>query len=212
MKSSVQQLGRVRFPEFTGERVYMQEFTKKGGLPKHLKRWQDTVDAMLEGIECSASIFLMIDQAPVKAMATQRRPGVHIDGIWEPGVSSHSPGRPEHVFAVPGHKMWPKHVTVPTPASPWRTVRPGHAMLDESELLVLASNVLGCDAYEGEYNDTPGKGGDCSHFDLSRMQRVDMEPGIAWAGDTMQMLHESIPVRKDCLRTVVRLNVQGAMV
>lgn len=208
MKTAIRQLGRVSFPEFTGERVYMHEFTKKGGLPKHLQRWQDTVDAMLEGVTAEGPIFLMVDQAPVQACATHRRPGMHIDGIWEPGISAHQPAPSHRTSPPPTHRTLPRHVT-PTRLPQHFTSPPMHLMRDEDELLILASDVLGCAAYEGEWHDTPGVGGDCSHFDRHGLHRVDMEPGIAWAGDAMSMLHESIPVDRNCLRTVVRLNVKG---
>jgi hypothetical protein len=51
MQSIVQERGRVVFPEHAGERVYMREIFKRKGLPPDLRRWQQTVDAMLEGVE-----------------------------------------------------------------------------------------------------------------------------------------------------------------
>lgn len=182
--SNVQQRGAVPFPAFTGERVYMREFAKTAGLPADLTRWQDTVDAMLDGVNASGPIFLMVDQAPVKAATTQRRPGLHVDGYWNPALYAH--GR----HGVGGHG--------------------GHRIDGaESEALILASDVLGCAAYVGEFDGKPGSGGDCAHIDASGLLRVDMEPGRAWAGHTLTMLHEALPVSRDCLRTVVRLNVRG---
>lgn len=181
--SQVQQRGRVPFPAFTGQRVYMREFTKAAGLPADLTRWQDTIDAMLDGVDTSEPIYLMVDQAPVKVATTQRRPGLHVDGYWSPAIDSH-----RHV--VCGHG--------------------GHRIDGaESEALILASDVLGCAAYVGEFDGNPASGGDCGHIDASGLLRVDMEPGHAWAGHTLTMLHEALPVRHDCMRTVVRLNVKG---
>lgn len=37
----------------------------------------------------------------------------------------------------------------------------------------------------------------------------DLVPNRAWLGEAISMLHESIPVERDCFRTVVRLNVKG---
>lgn len=176
--SHVQQRGRVPFPAFTGERIYMREFTKAAGLPTDLRRWQETVDAMLEGVDTTDPVFLMVDQAPVKAATVQRRPGLHVDGYWDPAANRHGHG---------GHRIDGA----------------------ENEALILASNALGCAAYVGEFDGTPASGGDCSHIDIGGLIRVDMEPGRAWAGHTLRMLHEALPVRRDCLRTVVRLNVRG---
>lgn len=77
------------------------------------------------------------------------------------------------------------------------------------ETLLLASDVLGCRAYAGTYEGWPAEGGDCSHIDVSGLAAVDLTPGRVWAGHTLTMLHESLPVPQDCLRTVVRLNVPG---
>jgi hypothetical protein len=69
--------------------------------------------------------------------------------------------------------------------------------------------VFGCRAFIGEYDDKPNDGGDCSHIDTTGMDAVGMEPGRVYAGHTLTMLHESLPLARDAKRTVVRLNVPG---
>lgn len=214
--SSVQCRGKVTFPEFTGERIYMQEFTKAGGLPTVLKRWQPTVDAMLDGVDTDGPIFLMVDQAPVKAATTHRRPGVHVDGHWEPTIYAHDISGGHIITPGDLHKFPRTHVHIPQKQpgkgkgnKPVPVEKLRFPKLRFSESLLLASNVMGCVAYDGRYTGEPGEGGDCSHIDLSRLTVVDMEPGKVWAGDALHMLHESVPITKDCLRTVVRLNVKG---
>ncbi len=179
--SNVQQRGRVAFPEFTGERIYMREFTKAGGLPRDLARWQETVDAMLDGVDAPGPIFLMVDQSRVIAGNAQRRPGLHVDGYWNPSIQAHGGG---------GHG--------------------GHKISGEAtEALILASSVLGGCGYVGQFSGQAGDGGDCEHIGRDGLLRVEMEPGRVWAGHALTMLHESIPVRRDALRTLVRLNVAG---
>jgi len=155
----------------------MQGFTKAGGLPSNLARWQDTVDAMLSNVECAGPIYLMIDQSVVPAGITHRRPGLHVDGRWCAAAGKH------------------RHSTEDDP--------------DVPEGIILASSHLGCRAFTGEYSDSPKVDGDCSHITTCGMHFVDLEPGYAWAGDSMQMLHESIPLSAAVSRTVVRLNVSG---
>ena len=178
--SQVQQRGRVTFPEFTGERIYMREFTKAAGLPCDLARWQPTVDAMLDGVDATGPIYLMVDQTRVLTGHAQRRPGLHVDGYWNACEARHGGGHG-------GHKI------------------DGSA----TEALLLASSVLGGCAYVGEFGGKPGDGGDCEHIGRDGLLRVDMEPGRVWAGHALTMLHESVPVRRDALRTLVRLNVAG---
>lgn len=168
-ESRLKRLGKVSFPEWTGERVYMVPFRPAYGLPAKLARWQPTVDQMLQGIDAPGDVYLMVDQSVVKAGEPQRRPGVHIDGNWVPG-DSHG--------AVGGYP----------------------------ETLLLASDVEGCIGYAGHFSGRPGEGGDCSHIDLSGLKRTALKPGYVYAGN-VTFLHESVAVKEDCQRTLVRLNV-----
>ncbi len=189
--STVKQLGSVTLPEFTGDRIYMREFRKADGLPSDLSRWQPTVDQMLDGVDSDGPIFIMVDQTELKAGTPQRRPGVHIDGVWHAG----------HGWDNQGGGQWNlgSHDTG------------GHRFQDgvETQSLILASNVEGCAVYEGQYDGQPGDGGDFTHLELSGLRRVILEPNHAYAGDAMQLLHESIPVVRDCRRMLVRLNVSN---
>ena len=176
LHSTIEQLAKVEFPPFTGERIYMVPFLKVGGeilLPKALTRWIPTVETMLRGISTKSKMYLMVDQSEVKAGAAQRRPGPHIDGNW-----SESGGG---------------------------TVSPRD--FDDTELVILASDVSACIAYLGSYPRVDFKsGGDCSAMDLSTMVKVRLEANYTYLG-TVATIHESIPVDRDCQRTLVRINV-----
>lgn len=180
MQSTTQARGEVSFPAFTGERIYMLPFTKNNPLPPAATRWQATVDAMLQDVDARGPVYLMVDQAEVEALASHRRSGVHVDGYWHGTDHSHSP-------------------------------RPGHrAHGFDVEGIILASDVFGCVAYEGEYQP-PSRwgGGDCSDVDTAALKRIEFEPSRAYAGDARWMLHESVPLRSTARRTLVRLNVPG---
>lgn len=205
MISNAVKMNAVTFPEFTGERVYMRPFKKKNGLPVDLKRWQKTIDQMLEGVDCTDNIYLMIDQAIVKASTFHRRPGLHIDGYWNEGIDSHGHrmssachrgggGPPGHYPGVTG--SWDSRPS-------WK-----HADFKQKEGLILASNVPACRAVVGEFEGEILDGGDASLIDTSHLTPILFEPNVAYAGN-VTMLHETLPVEKDCMRTLVRLNVQG---
>lgn len=203
MKSIVEKRGRVTFPSHIGERIYMREFFKTAGLPADISRWQSTVDAMLEGVDTDGPIYLMVDQGFVHAGNTHRRGGIHIDGFWMPAVEAHGtpsprhgttpPDRPRHVTNISCHG----HSTEMLKSGKWPT-----------EAIMLASDVSACRGWSGEISGDPGKGGDCSHLDLESLLEVQFCAGITYAGN-VTMLHESMPLAQDCLRTVVRLNVPG---
>ena len=175
----------------------MLPFTKREGLPIHLSRWQLTVDAMLQGVDVDGPIYLMIDQGIVKAGATHRRGGAHIDGNWNPGINAHGGG------GGGGHGLRPRPGT--NRANGGGSWHPDNFA---PEALILASDLTASCAYVGEIDGEPLEGGDCSHLDLSTAMRVPIIAGKAYAGN-VTMVHESLPVERDSLRTLVRLNVPG---
>lgn len=89
MQSQMQKVGPVDFPAFAAERIYMREFRLETGLPEDIKHWQQTVDQMLVGVDTDGPIYLMVDQKEIAAQETHRRPGLHIDGYWIPGMYAH---------------------------------------------------------------------------------------------------------------------------
>lgn len=110
MRSILERRGMVEFPMFSAERVYMEPFTKREGLPWHLSRWNDTVAAMLDGIGVDGPLYLMIDQSFVPAGTPHRRPGVHIDGYWNPAMLAHGPSSSYgggHGYSPPSHSYRP---------------------------------------------------------------------------------------------------------
>lgn len=226
LHSRLEQRGRVPFPAHLNERVYMQEFRKADGLPAHLRRWQPTVDAMLDGVDTDGPIFLMVDQGLVRAGATQRRGGLHIDGHWIPAMRTHGgfgghgmPSRDPGSHRNPDDdapKTTVKRIRKPKPVitdeqpdadKPQTHYDVEFAPLHADEGLILASNVTGCRGFIGEFEGI-GSGGDCSHVDFRALRSVDFQAGHAYAGN-VTMLHESLPVPADSLRTLVRLNVPG---
>jgi len=171
----------VRFPAHTGERIYMLPFERE--LPSEFSRWQPTVDAMLSGLDGEGPCYLMVDQSTVEVGKSHRRPGLHVDGNWIQPLRCHGTG-------PPGHKHIGRDYFQYAP-----------------ETIVLAADVLGAMAYAGEFDAEIGPGGEVE-TDVSRMDFVPLTPGVAWAGN-VTMLHESVPVEKTALRTLVRINAPG---
>jgi hypothetical protein len=182
MQSIVQQRGNVKFPEFMVERVYMREFYKDKGLLQDLKRWQNTVDAMLDGISTDEPIYLMIDQAFVKSGFPHRRPGVHIDGYWNPCISAHGGHRGISAHGgMPSHNAQPTYRGTPRHGSKADTW--SNASYEEKEGIILASSVSAAIAYAGEYEGKPANMGDCAHIDVKSLEAVQMQSNIVYAGN-----------------------------
>ncbi len=224
-KSLIEQRAAVMFPEYTGERVYMREFFKNDGLPSDLLRWQPTVDAMLDGVDSDGPIYIMIDQGIVRSGNTHRRPGMHIDGYWNPGATRYGSYR---MISASGHRSDPPgHRSAPTPASspnrhspePTRHsfLRAGHSALGGSwqnatfaapEDIILASNIASSESYIGEYEAVIGDMGNCENVALDDLDRIGLAANFAYAGN-VTCLHASLPVATDVARSLVRLNVPG---
>lgn len=220
--------GPVPLPAFAPERIYMLPFFLDAWLPDFARRWQPTVDAMTRGLDTPLPVFLMVDAAHVPAGQAHRRPGVHVDGYWQPGWDGVEPldtwvartqacmapgGRGPGAGRHGGHRigMHSRHGAHPfflgrhggqpcTPAEGAAT----------HETLVLATDVAACRVYEGAWDGMAGPGGDCSHLDLRALEPRLLEAGRARAGDTGALLHETVPLSQATARTVVRLNVPMA--
>jgi hypothetical protein len=202
-QSNIHEGGHVTFPAFAGEKHYMVPVFKQHPLPPRLSHWQPTVDAMLRGVDTERPIFLMIDQATVKAGETHRRAGLHVDGYWHPGVKAHGGGHLGHRHP-PGHRGYGGHGGSHMKGG-WEDVD-----FSEPELVVLASDVRGCTAYCGGY-DTKllREGGDASSVPTEALTPVQLMDHRVYAGD-VGTLHESVPLLRDTERTLVRLNCPGA--
>ncbi len=74
------------------------------------------------------------------------------------------------------------------------------------ESIILASDVSACNAYSGEFIGSPKDGGDCSHIDISSADVTRLEANKVYTGN-VTMIHESLQVEKDVMRTLVRINV-----
>jgi len=221
--SIVQQRGAVPFAAHICERVYMQEFRKGAPLPANLRRWAPTLDAMLDGVDTDGPLYLMIDQGVVRAGTSHRRPGVHIDGYWVPAKSAHGGSGGSHSNTPPpapngSHRGSGSHSYTPPVEVPGNHGGGGgrhsaggswaDAAYEEHEGILLASSVQAARAYSGVFVGQPGDGGDCSHIDLAGLTPTAMLAGQCYAGN-VTMLHESLPVAFDVLRTVVRINAPG---
>lgn len=233
-QSVIETRGFVTFPEFMAEKVYMREFYKKDGLPEDLCRWQETVDAMLDGVETDGPIYLMIDEGIVQPGFTHRRKGLHIDGYWNPGLSAHGNGH----GGGGSHKgnidpSFFRHG--PSPKVGHRPVERGHggrrhlsfqghsyghwgiptkpkqwaeSCFEEPEAIILASTLSAARGYSGVFEGPIGEGGDCSEIDLRGLTVVPMDSDRVYACNVTG-LHESLPVSYECKRQLVRLNVPG---
>lgn len=185
-RSEVTELNKIPFPSFCEEKAYMVPFFKNKKLPSELKRWQPTIDAMLDNIDHDGEMFLMIDQDNVSKGVSHRREGKHIDGYWIKDLKCHGGGG--HIGSWDSGGGW------------------SNCDFKEHEAILLASDIYGCDAYTGKFDGKVSDGGDCENIDISMMDKVKLSPNKAYIGN-VTMIHESVPVIDDCERSLVRINI-----
>lgn len=197
----------VPFPAFLGQRIYMEKFHKEEGLPTHMRHWQPTVDAMLTEVDTDNPIYLMVDQGIVQAGVSHRRPGKHIDGYWHHSIRAHGSTGGGHCSTPEDQKSNSSgHGPRPHMAGRYGNDDWSKATLEHPEAIILASDIVGCKAFLGEWHYPMGHGGNCADMDTSGMQELILEAGRAYIG-SVGMVHESIPQTRNIKRTLVRLNV-----
>lgn len=77
--------GEVVFPEFSGTRVMMMPVVlgDMASVPETLSAWNDVVERLFGMQDYNGEIgYLTIDEKIVSAGRTHRRPGMHVDGVY----------------------------------------------------------------------------------------------------------------------------------
>ena len=186
-QSIVKTFGDLELPSPKMRRVYMERVTKDKGAGEY----QGVVAEILDRLGHNGHAFMMIDEKPIKAGEIHRRPGLHIDGYWVGNRHGGHRRRP----VVENSSGWSNG------GGTWNS-----STFKEPEALVLLSSMQGAVAYEGEWEGYIGEGGDCSSVNVSGLTKRILEAGKVYAGN-VTMLHESIPVLRDGIRSLLRLSI-----
>lgn len=139
-------------------------------------------DPLVETLLRSAGLtngraFVTVDEKVVKAGTSQRRPGPHVDGCYNPQL---------HVWGH-GGGGWNHHCNnIPIPRMP----------------IIVASSVAGCVAWRGVFNAEPRNDGDLSHVQLGEGELLPPNVGYLLTPDC---IHESRTFEQDTRRTFLRI-------
>jgi hypothetical protein len=77
--------------------------------------------------------------------------------------------------------------------------------------MIISSNYEACDGWIGEFNNIPLDGGDCSHIDLSNLQKFRLKANKVYLGNST-FLHESLPIDENVNRQLVRITLPSEKV
>ena len=164
---------------FKGRQHYMHEIDCAAvEMPEDLKDYEQPVRELLDAARVKGGrAFVTVDEKMVLAGQSQRRPGPHVDGCFQP-----ERGRW-------GHGGWNHNCNnVPIPRMS----------------VIVASSFPACKVWEGDFDTEPKNDGDLSHISdqLVYGEIVPANVGYLLSPDCV---HESLPMEKDTERSFLRI-------
>lgn len=72
--------------------------------------------------------------------------------------------------------------------------------------MIIASNYEACDGWSGVFESIPLDGGDCSHIDVSSLNKFRLKANKVYLGNST-FLHESLPILEDVKRQLIRITL-----
>ena len=188
MKSLVAATGSIELPLIEGEFSMIPfDLPTLKGLTGTLR---DIAERLLSGVtRHEGTAFLTVHGKVLKAGETLRRGGPHTDGSYDPVTLEWGNGG--------GWKIGENGPPVSSPS---------HKRLYGSETggIILASNFESCLGWVGEYDGTPGVGGDCREIKLG--EPFMLTRNTVYYGNN-HFVHESLPVSADVHRVFARITM-----
>lgn len=72
--------------------------------------------------------------------------------------------------------------------------------------ILIASNYEACDGWNGKFKNIPLGGGDCSHIDVSNLEKYRLKANKVYLGNST-FLHESVKINEPVKRQMVRITL-----
>jgi hypothetical protein len=195
--SLVKTVGNIDLPKYEGDNIiYMEEIDFANPQYKD-DRWnQIVVDLVSRTGVTEGKGYFTVDEKRVHEGEAHRRGGRHIDGNYTDVKA----------WANPETPTWTKPPSE-TPEPKWVSPSPSRWSMNtlENGGILLVSNAVGSQAWEGSFEGEYGEGGSCEHINVSGMDRFKLKENVVYLGN--HFIHESIPVEKTVDRTLVRLTL-----
>ena len=195
IRSRVTDVGAITLPQITGKHS-MLPFNLKtlAGLTGAFKEIAADLTKHLKIKEGTA--FLTIHGRQLVKGETLRRPQAHIDGNYMNYVE----GETFISFGRGGGNGWKLGE-----AGPYITEQEHKDSYDnEDGGIITASTVSSCIGFQGDFEGSPARGGDCTHIDLGKGEKLDANK--IYYGNN-RFVHESLPIDRDTHRTFVRVTL-----
>lgn len=173
----------LEFPEFSNTRIMMMPFAIGSTQFKLAPQYQDFLEALTAQIdpEFLGQIgYLTIDEKIVYAGETLRRPGLHVDGVYNGSAGGWGGG------------------------GPWGGG--GKKNPNDGNGMILVSSTPHCRFYTGIFDGEIGNDGECDQIDVSAAKIATIEPNVPYWCNPL-CIHESLPVPRDMPRQFVRISL-----
>jgi len=72
--------------------------------------------------------------------------------------------------------------------------------------ILIASNYEACDGWNGKFKNIPLGGGDCSHIDVSDLEKFRLKANKVYLGNST-FLHESVKIEEPVKRQMIRITL-----
>lgn len=192
LQSYYRRLCPVDLP-YQGRQKYMHTFDLANPvMPVGYEDYEPVVVALIGAAGAhNGMAHMTVDERVVSVGESQRRPGPHVDGCFDPSAMywGHGGGGWRHTC---------NNVPVPD------RYRSGNSGKFARMPVIVASSVQGCQAFPGDFDATPMSDGDLSHIKdkLLDPHRLAPHRGYLLSADC---IHESLPMPATVERTFLRI-------
>ena len=136
LNSWFRDLGPIQMPTYDGRQLRMTELEASGPvMPEGFHDYAWLVHHLLLKVnKFIGPVYMTVDERWIVPGSSHRRPGVHVDGRWDPQAGN------------------------------WCGLQGGHRHDGQGRhALIVAADVGGCMAYTGNFQATPAEDGDLEH-------------------------------------------------
>ena len=164
---------------YRGRQLYMGEIDAAHiSMPAGFEDYLGPVVDLLEAADLrKGQVFMTVDEKVVQPGMSQRRPGPHVDGCFDPVA----------IGWGHDHPTWNHFCNhLPVARMP----------------VIVAASVAGCKAWEGTFDAVPKNNGDLSHLQLGEGIMLSANTGYLLSPDCV---HESLTFDQPTKRSFLRL-------
>lgn len=181
--SKYKPLCEVNFPNYQGRQKYMHSFDLENPvMADGFEDYEEIVKSLCEAAGAKkGTAHMTVDEKIILPGMSQRRPKPHVDGCYYPALEDWGGGGG-------GWNHYCNNIN-------------GNTVLKRMPVIV-AADVVGCRAWDGEFDALPAHDGDLSHLTLGDGEILRQNCGYLLSADC---IHESMIMPEKTQRSFLRI-------